>query len=433
MDRRFFYPGELLQDTDLLQAQKNAMIGLGAVAEMTFGPNAAADGFLPTALSNTAVSGSAFAISLSRGFLTQYEQVDPNAFGTLGTDTSRYIAKVGINLLLTNVGITNAAPSTAGQSINYLISAQLTEVDTNEVVLPYVNASNPSTPWTGMGNSGTAQNIDRLQEVSFTVTAGTPAATGTQTTPAVPSGYVPLYVVTINNGDTAANINQIFQYAGGSGGSAFIDPKNTGVGLRAGRLLNVQVFRTPGTATYTPSVGTRMIIVEVEGGGGAGGGGAATGSGQVSVGAGGCTGAYAKAMLTNYFDEITITVGAGGIPISGGQGGGGGTSAFGSLVVAPGGNGGVTAGPAAPPLLAYNGYASGSTPTGGTIINTLGAIGGFGVALSTTQIAGGVGAAAVYGDSTPGGAGTGYAIGPSEAAVAGEAGAPGIVIVWEYA
>lgn len=86
-------------------------------------------------------------------------------------------------------------PATAGYSINYLISAQFQETDTNAVNLPFYNAG--GTP------AITTENATRTQRVVFQVTGGTMAATGSQTTPSAPAGSVPLYVVTITNGQSA--------------------------------------------------------------------------------------------------------------------------------------------------------------------------------------------------------------------------------------
>src|SRR5690606_12165825 len=91
-----------------------------------------------------------------------------------------------------------------------------------------------------------------------------------------------------------------------------------------GKLLNVQVFSTPGTFTYTPTAGTKSVVVEVVGAGGAGGGAQATTSGTVSVGGGGGSGGYAKGWIVSGFSGVTVTVGAGGVGVLGQAGGNGG-------------------------------------------------------------------------------------------------------------
>lgn len=219
----------------------------------------------------------------------------------------------------------------------------------------------------------------------------------------------------------------------------------SGGNAQAGRLINVQVFSTAGTFTYTPTVGTTSVIVEVQGAGGAGGGAAATGAGAMSIGSGGTAGAYGKSRLTSGFSGVNVTVGAGGVPVSGTSGGNGGLSSFGTFITAPGGSGGTRIGPTTPGI--GTGSAAGAISTGGNMLNTTGSPGGIAISASATLQFGGIGGASVLGGGgtitstgsipgvavSPGSGGAGASQGASAAALAGGAGAPGIVIIWEYA
>lgn len=213
-----------------------------------------------------------------------------------------------------------------------------------------------------------------------------------------------------------------------------------------GRLIGPpQVFKSSGT--YTPSAGTNYVIVEAVGGGGAGGGAPATGASAVSVGTGGTSGSYGKGIYTTGFSGVAVTVGAKGAAIAGETGGVGGSSLFGSLLIAPGGAGGIRKGPSEP-ILGITGSSSGATVTGGNIISAPGTPGGYSMAISQLGTVGGPGAPSVFGgggtlniagmngvDGTaPGSGGGGAFQGENKAtALSGGAGAPGIVIVWEYA
>jgi hypothetical protein len=442
MDRIFFYPGELLQDTDLLNMQKNAMLGMGAILEMLVGQNTVACGFTCSALGSGVVSGSAFAVSISRGFLTSYQEVDPNAFGSVGADVSRTIMKCGINLSAANIGLTNAAPTTAGQSVNYLISCAFSEVDEAAVVLPYVNASNPSVPWSGQSNSGTAQNTVRQQQVVFTSTPGSPATTGTQTTPAAPSGYFPLFVVTITNGQTAV-----------SGGNISTSPlaliiTNNLISNSPG-LQTLLVYQ--GNTSFTVPHGVYNLKITAVGGGGGGGSTVATSSGQYSVGSGGNAGATGVRFLQSVLPGTVIswTVGAGGAAASNG----GATIVYengGEVLAAGGGGAGVTSIAAAPPFVT-NPFFSGVASALYGAINMQGGCGSPGLAISTgannafgghggasSQGAGasgtGAGASGQNGNNATsiGSGGGGAAAAPSQSAVyTGGTGASGCVII-EY-
>ncbi|HGF2897881.1 TPA: phage tail protein, partial [Escherichia coli] len=76
-----------------------------------------------------------------------------------------------------------------------------------------------------------------------------------------------------------------------------------------GRFVGARVINTSGT--YTPTPGTKKIIVECAGGGGAGGGSAATTSGDSSIGAGGSEGCYGKSLFDVLESSYMVTIGAG--------------------------------------------------------------------------------------------------------------------------
>ena len=225
--------------------------------------------------------------------------------------------------------------------------------------------------------------------------------------------------------------------------------ENLGLGDESGyvgRLLNIQVFTSSGT--YTPTAGTKRIKVKAVGGGGAGGGAVATSTG-VSAGGGGGSGAYAEGYYTSGFSGLTVTIGAGGASASGAVGGNGGTTSFGALISCPGGGGGQI-GTASNTTIAYSSQgAPGTTPTGsGLIVSGKGQPGQNGVAFGTAGIGiagigspspfGGGGTQSVNGNTgvpaiSYGSGGGGTCNTPSQSAHSGGAGAPGVVIIEEYA
>jgi hypothetical protein len=207
-----------------------------------------------------------------------------------------------------------------------------------------------------------------------------------------------------------------------------------------GRLLNVRTFTSSGT--YTPTAGTKFVVVEVQGGGGGSGGVPATGSSSVAASGAGGSGAYAKAYITSGFSGVSVTVGAGGAAgtSGGGDGGTGGTSSFGSLVVCPGGNGGLSTGTVAVSFPTSRGGSSETAaPTGGNIISSKGkggagstvvngTVGNLGTGAASPFSAGGTG-----GDGENGSGAGGWINNVSQPARAGYAGGKGLVVVWEYA
>jgi len=148
MDRNLVYPGSIPLDSDLLSLNRNAMVALGALAQAVLGSGVVADGL--------ACTPNGMGVAVGPGSITQLSVVDALAYGSLSADAASPLVKMGINLAATNFAL--AAPTTSGQSINYLIQAALQEADTGAVVLPYYNAANPAQAFAGPNNAGTAQN-----------------------------------------------------------------------------------------------------------------------------------------------------------------------------------------------------------------------------------------------------------------------------------
>lgn len=132
--------------------------------------------------------------------------------------------------------------------------------------------------------------------------------------------------------------------------------------------LNVQKFTTPGTFTYTPTTGTKKIIVKVQGAGGGGGGAQQTVAGAASAGCGGSAGGYAESLLTSGFSGQTITVGTGGAGVLTAAGSNGTSSSFGALLSGSGGVGGDYQVPVASYPVQLTAPVGG-TGTGGNIFN----------------------------------------------------------------
>ncbi|HHW4675111.1 MAG TPA: hypothetical protein ACQGQW_08015, partial [Xylella fastidiosa subsp. pauca] len=200
MDRQTVYAGAIPLETDLLNTNRNALVGLGKLAAAMLGTSYLA--CVPTAPATLHVQ-------VLPGEIYSLQNLDGTAYSSLAADTTHQIIKQG--MILDAVTLNCPAPATSGYSINYLIEAAYQDFDDNAVVLPYYNASNPSQAYSGPSNSGTAQSTVRRGICTLQVKAGIVAATGTQLTPAADSGYVGLWTVTVAYGQTqitAANITQ---------------------------------------------------------------------------------------------------------------------------------------------------------------------------------------------------------------------------------
>lgn len=219
------------------------------------------------------------------------------------------------------------------------------------------------------------------------------------------------------------------------------------LGQAVGRLLSVQIFETAGTFTYTPSSGTKSVVVEVQGAGGGGGAAAANGASLVSAGQGGGGGAYGVSLISSGFSGATITIGAGGLAgtTAAANAGTGGSSSFGGFISCPGGPGGRPGASLPQPVVAQSPLEGAAAPLGANIKAVPGTQPVSGLILTNTPLSGkggdsmlGVGGQPIYGAAAGnngtgfGSGGSGGAAGSSVALKAGGAGAGGKVIVWEY-
>lgn len=246
------------------------------------------------------------------------------------------------------------------------------------------------------------------------------------------------------------------------GSGLVLDPSNNHQLLEAikkltspGRLLGIKVITN--TQTYTPSTGTKKIIIEMVGGGGAGGSvdtGTASGN-QVPGGAaaGGEGGAYGAALIDPVFSSALVTVGKAGTasinsPVDGETTS---ISVNGTVLlsVSGGATGTTMKGPYAYPATLGGRRTTANKFTGNFLLKVNGKPGGLGTIFSSSSAAGGDGGASYLSNGSPQGLlnndtnvalyePTGYGCGGTGACAtsrsqAGGSATGGLVIIKEYA
>lgn len=246
------------------------------------------------------------------------------------------------------------------------------------------------------------------------------------------------------------------------GSGLVLDPSNNHQLLDAikkltspGRLLGIKVMTS--TQTYTPSTGTKKIIIEMVGGGGAGGSvdtGTASGD-QVPGGAaaGGEGGAYGAALIDPVFSSALVTIGKAGTasinsPVDGETTS---ISVNGTVLlsVSGGATGTTMKGPYAYPATLGGRRTTANIFTGNFLLKVNGKPGGLGTIFSPASAAGGDGGASYLSNGSPQGLlnndtnvalyePTGYGCGGTGACAtsrsqAGGAATGGLVIIKEYA
>jgi trimeric autotransporter adhesin len=257
-------------------------------------------------------------------------------------------------------------------------------------------------------------------------------------------GNVGIYTTTPN---ATLDVKGIISIEGTGNGIVF--PDNSYLTSANVGGLNSKKVITNGTTSYTPTSGTKSVMIELWGGGGAGGGSAATAG---SAGGGGGSGGYARYFWSSVgAGPYTVAVGAGGTGVSGATGNAGGNTTFntGSLtVIASGGAGGIGGTGGAFIKFTIGGVGGGSlngdinafgAPGGNAMTSLLAttevsgvggstSLGGGGVAVSCTTATTVVG---VAGKANTGGGGGGSVSGTGTAQTGG-AGGTGLMYIWEY-
>src|ERR1700733_12410830 len=128
MNRNIVYPGPIPLDTDLLSINRNTMIALGFLMRATLGTGVAIDG-----LACTSTLPASMSVTVGPGSLIQLSVVDTTPYGSLASDSTDPLVKMGINLPSQNFEL--QSPQNSGDSLNYLIEACLQESDQDLIVL----------------------------------------------------------------------------------------------------------------------------------------------------------------------------------------------------------------------------------------------------------------------------------------------------------
>ncbi|MGS0649175.1 hypothetical protein ACU81Q_16325 [Komagataeibacter melomenusus] len=188
MDRQIVYPAQIPLDSDLLNAQRNAFVGLGHLAGMAYGDNTvAAGGFACT-------PGTGLAVTIAPGSLLAAGVVDISAYGTLAANGSvlvrQYVSRDPVTLTVPGAGAT------------YTVYATPTTVDADATVLPFYNAADPSVTYAGADNSGKAAPTVRQDLAQLGIAA------------TVPDGAYPLWTITVPAAATAITSDMIAQAEG---------------------------------------------------------------------------------------------------------------------------------------------------------------------------------------------------------------------------
>lgn len=242
MDRITVYSGEVPRTVDFLQAEQNTMVSIGKLAHAGIGT-----GFV-NGFSCSPNTPAALNVILGGGEVYQMEPLEATTWSALNADTVDNIVKQGLFIGSQTIPLT--PPGTTGFSQVFLIEVQYQDLDTGSTVLPYYNAANPAAPFSGPGNSGTAQNTTRKGFAAVQVKAGTAATTGTQVAPTVDAGWIGLWLVTLAQGQTTITSGNIVMVANAPViGSSYLP-----------RLSTIPAYIQSGAWGYVPDTGSANAL-----------------------------------------------------------------------------------------------------------------------------------------------------------------------------
>ena len=247
-NRQTWYPGEQVQSAVLMQQEvDDARAFAQFVADAMGSTNAVFTGL-------SATPGTGLEVDIGTGALYQFTEIDPTAWSSLPQDTTSWFLQ---GLQLSSSTLTGfTAPATSGDSIDYLIQAQIQVTDATAVNLPFTNGANP--PVTVYeSKSPNRQNI-----IAFEVLAGTAATTGSQVAPTPTSGWVPLWLVTVAYGESQIVSGNISAAANQPLFTGFVHTNPNGetpVYLSPPSAQNGNINIT-GTATTGPVIATTLQI-----------------------------------------------------------------------------------------------------------------------------------------------------------------------------
>ncbi|MDE2302429.1 MAG: hypothetical protein KGK11_07690 [Sphingomonadales bacterium] len=250
MDRQIVWPGAIPLETDLLNTNRYAMVGLGQLAMDVLGR-----GTLVSGLACTPTAVASMSVNIGAGAIYSLENIDNTAYSSLAADTADQVVKQGILAASAGLQLTMTAPVTAGTSVIYLIEAAYSEIDSAAVTLPFYNSANPAVPFSGPGNNGQPSFTRRAGTVNVQAKAGIAAAT--PVAPAADTGFVPLYYVTIAYGQSAISTANIAP----APGAPFLPAALAGLMPIAGGTFTGNVFGpTPASSDASTRLATTAMV-----------------------------------------------------------------------------------------------------------------------------------------------------------------------------
>lgn len=244
MNRSIIYPTEQGRSYDYLIGQRDVIEAFGFLMADVLGQTS---GFV-TGMLGIQTSPASLTIQIGAGSIYQFVVVDPTPIGSLPASSDMAMLQgVTASQLVTLVtsGLASGQNQWVLVEVQFAFQDLIRPTDPNNGILPFLNPANPSQPFSGPGGSGAPLNTERMATAVFKLKYGTPATTGSEVPPTPDSGWLPLFLIDLNNSQTQILTDEIIV----AGPSAGVNVPNTypAAPFLAG-LLNQHHKGVPGQA-----------------------------------------------------------------------------------------------------------------------------------------------------------------------------------------
>jgi hypothetical protein len=196
------WEGAITSTVDVMSGFGAAMVSDGLLASTILGNDPIVDAFACSPTSPASLS-----VSVSAGVAWKVTPLLGTALGSIPADTAHSVPKAYWSP--DAVSLTLAPPTTAGYSQSWLVQAAPSEADSDFNILSFFNSSNWQVPFSGPAGSGTSSATRRTRTLAIELVPGASAPTGSQTAPAPTAGCIPLFVITLANGQTTITSSSI--------------------------------------------------------------------------------------------------------------------------------------------------------------------------------------------------------------------------------
>lgn len=151
-------------------------------------------------------------INVAEGVIYQLASMDATQWGTLPADLTQVMRqgyKAAHTITLNTGGLTSGQSQWVLVQAKFTPSDEIREDDPDGGVLSYWNSDNPMEPFNGPADSGDAQPTVRKATMETGLRYGVAASTGSQVAPLPDTGWIPLYLILLTNGQTTITTAQI--------------------------------------------------------------------------------------------------------------------------------------------------------------------------------------------------------------------------------